>query len=944
MKRRKWEICGLLLALLALGGLKCPARGEALAASAPSYSVYAAQMPAVYAGEERRLYTSAGQKIAVGESFSFSVAVEEDIFAYPVLAYRMAGSGILENQFSLRVDGALPYAECGALRLQTLWLGQREFALDRYGNEVAGVPEKFTQDAACRLYGKAGLYSRGMGLLLTAGEHRITLTCAEGPFELLGFSLQGEIPVGEAQKRPTVQGEAQTILLEAERADVRTNANIRAASSSDVRLTPYGEERKLLNYIEDASNAAPGNELRYRFSVEEEGLYSLTLHYRQAGLEDFPVFRTVYLDGAIPSPAFDTAALDYRPDFSYFTFTDAADGGPALLYLAAGEHTLTLQTTLDPVRETLEKLQEITDEMAGLSLNITKITGGNTHRFRDFDLEKYGFQAREMLQGWAGELEAVRNALLSLSGKSACTGAIGNLQLCIDKLWQLSERPNDLPKKLSQFSQGSSSVRLMLISMAQALSQSPMGLDSLCLATDAALAAPKASLGARTAAWWRRFTGSFAAQDYEAGSGASQGSLQVWVNRSRQYLEIMQQMADTGFTAETGIRVDFSIMPDESKLTLASVSASAPDVALGVNSGRTYDLAVRGALKDLRGFEDFQETGRAFPAGLLMPGVCGEGMYALPETANFYVLYYRTDILSSLGLEPPDCYEDVLRLLPILQRYGLNYNNFISNAIGTKSFSFTTPFLYQCGGGLYETGRIRTALGDERNIQALKLLTDSFVVYDMDYEVASFYQGFRDGTLPVGTSDYLMYLQLTNAAPELAGRWEIALYPGVTDENGVVQRWTSGAAQSCLIFDSTEMAEEAWRFLQWWMSEKTQTEFAFRLQATMGTEYLWCSANTAAFMNAPWPEQHKRIIAEQMNWIYETPRVPGDYMAERELSNVINAVALNGENLRAQVNEATKRIDREVERKLEEFGWLENGRLTRPFVIPDLETIRGWLQ
>ena len=112
----------------------------------------------------------------------------------------------------------------------------------------------------------------------------------------------------------------------------------------------------------------------------------------------------------------------------------------------------------------------------------------------------------------------------------------------------------------------------------------------------------------------------------------------------------------------------------------------------------------------------------------------------------------------------------------------------------------------------------------------------------------------------------------------------------------------------------------------------------------MGTEYLWCSANTAAFMNAPWPEQHKRIIAEQMNWIYETPRVPGDYMAERELSNVINAVALNGENLRAQVNEATKRIDREVERKLEEFGWLENGRLTRPFVIPDLETIRGWLQ
>ena len=67
-------------------------------------------------------------------------------------------------------------------------------------------------------------------------------------------------------------------------------------------------------------------------------------------------------------------------------------------------------------------------------------------------------------------------------------------------------------------------------------------------------------------------------------------------------------------------------------------------------------------------------------------------------------------------------------------------------------------------------------------------------------------------------------------------------------------------------------------------------------------------------------------------------------MVERELSNAINAVALDGENLRSALDEAIKRIDRELERKLEEFGRLKNGVLTQPFIVPDIETVKGWLK
>lgn len=48
--------------------------------------------------------------------------------------------------------------------------------------------------------------------------------------------------------------------------------------------------------------------------------------------------------------------------------------------------------------------------------------------------------------------------------------------------------------------------------------------------------------------------------------GADEGELEVWVNRPRQYVDLLQQMTDETFTPETGIRVKFSLMPDPAKL------------------------------------------------------------------------------------------------------------------------------------------------------------------------------------------------------------------------------------------------------------------------------------------------------------------------------------------------------------------------------------------
>ena len=892
--------------------------------------------------EEIVLYASEGEALQENETLTFRFSLAEAVFGYPVFTYRMTGDNILDNACTLMLDGEIPYAECASLTLDSRWTMSGEFEKDRYGNEVVSMPAKDYGTLTCRMMGKAGLYSRGMGLLLTAGEHEITILCREGPFELSGVTMAPGIRPAAESTGGSMAGHS-IISIQAEKVPARNNPNIRPAADYDIRLTPYSDREKVINYIEDVSYRYAADELIYEFTAETEGDYALALRMRQTELPNFPVFRTFYIDGRIPSAAFMDAAFSYCLNFENQTVTDE-NGEPALIHLTAGPHTLTIQTSVDPVRPAVEELTRVSDEMAALALNITKITGGNTDFFRDFSLEDFDFHIADDLAGWIEDLEKTAGFLRETAGTQGSIGALSNLNLAIETLKQLSAKPDDLPKKLNQFSQGSSSARSFLVNVTESLQTSGMGLDSIHFYTDGELLPRVPDFLAQASSGVNRFIASFGEQGYSVGNDEEEGTLRVWVNRPRQYLEILQRMADTGFTPETGVKVSFSIMPDESKLVLANASGSAPDVALGVSSGRIYDLAVRGALKNLREYEGMETAGKWFPAGLLIPGVCDDGLYAFPETFNFYVLFYRKDILENIGISVPDSYEDVLAMLPALHRFGLNYNNFVANVIGYKSFSITTPFIFQAGGKLYENGNIRILLDEPAAIRGLQTLTDSFIIYDMDYEINSFYQSFRDGTLPIGTANYAMYNLLMNAAPELSDRWGIALYPGMTDSSGKVQRWTSGAEQSCFIFSSTKMEEESWQFLTWWMSEKTQTEFAYTLQSTLGNEYLWNSANTEAFLHSPWPAEHKRIIAEQMQWIYEAPRVPGSYMVEREISNAINAVALEGKNLREALDEAVKRIDREVERKLEEFGRLENGSLTEPFLAPDIEMVKEWLQ
>jgi len=441
----------------------------------------------------------------------------------------------------------------------------------------------------------------------------------------------------------------------------------------------------------------------------------------------------------------------------------------------------------------------------------------------------------------------------------------------------------------------------------------------------------------------KRFFLSFSNQNY-AVVEASDDVLEIWVNYPRQYVEIMQQIIDQSFTPETGIKVQLSIMPDENKLILANAAGKGPDIALGVNHWVPYEFAIRGAALDPRDFEGYEEVVSRFAPGVMIPYAFEDGMFGLPLTQNFWVTFYRTDIMNALDLPVPDTWDEVVEILPELQRFGMNYFQPIAFFGGFKPFVATIPFIHQFGGELYSDDGMRTLLNSEANIDGIRLMTELFTIYDMPKQVPNFYNHFRTGLLPIGISDLATYLQLTIAAPEIAGKWDIAPHPGVMNENGEIVRYAAAGAQSVIILNSTDKPDESWLFLDWFLSTETQVDFAYRLQTANGTEFLWNTANLEAFRQIPLPAEHIEVILAQWEFAIEASRIPGAYMVERELSNAWNKIVFDDANPRITLDNAVRIANREIVYRMEEFGYVENSQIIKPYPVPTIETIGDWLR
>jgi ABC-type glycerol-3-phosphate transport system substrate-binding protein len=650
--------------------------------------------------------------------------------------------------------------------------------------------------------------------------------------------------------------------------------------------------------------------------------------------------RSIAINGEIPFQEFKAVAFPYTMQFRNRTLMQT-NGEPLYIFLEAGEHTITMEAVNYAYRFAIETMQTIMRQIQQLSLEIKRYTAGSNDLYRDWDIETFFPTASQDLKTWADQLDNMYTQLLGLSLTNQ-PSQLANVRVSSNRLRTLANQINRLPGLMVQFADGDSSVNQMLGVSLQQMMRSSLEIERIMVHGRIELPRPSATFFVSAYEGGARLVLSFINNPYSA-NRMDPNDLNVWVNFPRPYIEIMQALIDQLYPGNRPVKL--SQMPDENKLILSNISGQSPDLALGINHWIPYDFASRDAALDLRQFPGYTDLVQDFAKGAMIPYVFEQGVYGLPLTQNFWVTFYRRDIMASIGIEEiPQTWDEVIGILPLLQSYGLNYFLPLSQFSGLKPFVATLPFIHQFGGQLYAENGMSTTINAEDTLNGITLMAELYTLYNIPKFVASFYNQFRYGTLPIGIGDLGTYLLLSSAASELDGLWSMDLHPGFRDPvTNQINRSAASGAQASMILANTNHRQESWDFLSWWMSTPIQALFGNILQSTYGKTFFWNSANLDAFAQSSMPQQYKEVVLAQWAYALEASRIPGTYMVERELSNAWTNIVFYGMNPRQAIDEAVRISNREIIYKMAEFGYTLQGQILKPYPVPTIDNIDEWL-
>lgn len=759
---------------------------------------------------------------------------------------------------------------------------------------------------------------------LTAGKHTLRLVGRFEPVAIAGIRVKSpEVPpsyreyVERYRNIPGYAGD--DIVFQAEDTHGKSLPSLRREESSNPVVSPFDPRVRRLNVFGGWRWRLGRQWAEWRFVVPKDGLYKIGMSVLQNNSNQLASYRKIEIDGRVPFREFERYTFPYRANWHLEALSDEGDR-PFLVYFSKGEHRITMTPVMGPLEPVLRSLYSMIVDMASLYRRIVIVTGTDPDLNFEYELEKQIPQLVPELERMSRELEMQSDFIARNLGKR---GSIGNLLLSIStQLADMARNPYTIPARLN-----------VLLNNQQTLSQwirelqtGPLTVDNFVVGSpDARWLQPKASLRRRLEVSLYHFLMSFRKDYSQIGDvyrSDDKGAITVWVQRGQEWNELMKELIEEDFTPKTGIRVNVVTMPAAMAgdvvgvIKLATVGGTPPDAVFGVDPGLPVELAIRGAAHNLNEFESYERVRKRFRPGALIPYRWRGGDYALPETQDFQMLVYRRDILEQLGLGVPDTWEDVYQMIPFLSRYNMSF-------AGDPGYEI---FLYKHGGSFYKADYLRSALDSPKALAALEEWTDLYTEYGVPVG-ANFYWHFRVGDMPVGVGSFYFYVQLATTAPELAGRWGIAPLPGYKLPDGSLSRAAGGATQTrvAMIFSGARKKKEAWQLLDWWTSDAVQERFAHEVEALIGAEARWNSANLQALLRLPWSPEEARVLEEQFRWIREVPVVLGGYMTGRQLSFAWTQVVLDGKKPRDAMESAVLEINKELVRKHEEFGLLPPG-------------------
>lgn len=411
----------------------------------------------------------------------------------------------------------------------------------------------------------------------------------------------------------------------------------------------------------------------------------------------------------------------------------------------------------------------------------------------------------------------------------------------------------------------------------------------------------------------------------------AQAQLKFWaVTGSIRDTDMFRRIA-VDFEKESGIKVEVTPLAwgnFATKYFTAMAAGLPPDIGV-TNLGGPFDYGSVGGLVDLR--EEFPEEARQlesrFSPQMLNIFTFGKKLFGIPSDLSTCILYYRTDTFERLGLKPPKTWSELNSVISRLEANGYRYYFGFPSGAQWSLYMYTLPFNkpgFRTGAGGPEV------LWNDPDYQkgvsyALKLwhLHDSPGKDLNNRVIGMFRSNDRSIAVPMFIDLHTVAGSITQTAPDIAGKWDIAPWPKADD--GLGSNVMGGTAY--VIFRNSKRKAEAMKWLLYLNSREVQERMILdranrQDESSLSISPLpevWADSNNA-FWEHPTLRPYERlrqILKETLPSFRTSVSSPGGTEASRLESNLLDQT---GSYIRDQLDELARKNNVSKEKLIQRFG------------------------
>lgn len=374
----------------------------------------------------------------------------------------------------------------------------------------------------------------------------------------------------------------------------------------------------------------------------------------------------------------------------------------------------------------------------------------------------------------------------------------------------------------------------------------------------------------------------------------------MWLVGSEAQAQTINKLGEE-FCQRYGIRVRCEAISwgeAHSKYLTSVAGEVAPDIGtMGLTWGTEFGSL--GAMVDLR---------KAFPDDITriqkdtFPGIWAatqrEGhVYGIPFDMSLQLMYYRTDVLK----KAPRTWDELIEMLDQLSKKGKG----MIFDWGSLSWIGLAPYLWQAGGDFYTPDTSHATLDSKEAVEGLRFFSELYTRHGVPRSKIPVEQGMRTGDFPLAISGNWKIEELTFAAPEITGKWGIALLPA--GPSGRQTAFIGGRIMG--IFEQSKNKEAAWKFITFLFDPATQVRL---YQAAQTTQDTYLPPNIATWDMLPIEKHIKETIRLQAMDAKGPPAVLGWDTSTRFIDQAIQRTVLEGADPAEECEKANAELERRI--------------------------------